>query len=1096
MLTQDTEKNIATNQMIAHTKSVAVGAGLTLAMAGEMLTPHVAFAEEIVPQTDPTDEVGIEEEQEETTTPAQTVNDAEDALNEATDAANQADQAYQEKAEAAGEAEQAVKDAQDDYDEAQAAVEKTKEEAEQAVKGAQEEAQRQADEATAAHEQADADVETAQADADAAKATQESAEEEYEKAQQDVDAAKAASDEEAVEQLTADVAKAQDEYADAKAAQERAQSEVEKAEQDESVAKEAYDEAQKDATTAQEAAQTAQTGYEDAKKEAEEAARALEDAQSAVTAAESEKQAAEQSLHDAEEQQRKAQEAFEQANQANEDAIAKGQQVLETQRNPFTGGSVQFFEDQKSETAAGYLLNEDAVEATTNTTFFSHTDIGGTVDATSIDNMIEAVKWVIYCNEQRQKVAEELGIKLDDLLITDEMMASAQRNANFSTYYYEHAQGDQWFADHTGTIANPGDLTLVGENLYISVYGAKHAYSVWLWKEKELWEELVDNHPDLKKYQNDWGGLRQYYTDRGESVPNVGHYLALINPRYKFTGIGLNTTPISKLETGLYDCGAAVQHFRDTTYAESYTAEEYLERLLIWKASIEKQAAQDVSDAIKLQDETYQAGQEALRKKNEADDAVIDAQTRYSNAVADLEAAHTTLANQQTAYATLVATANAKKTEYETAQATAATKNEVLTQKSKAYEAAQQTTTEKKSTLAQADSDLANAETALSTARANLADKDAKLADALARLSEAKTALDEADAELTTAQSKLNQATALKKEAAAAEQEAKNKLARANALTADAALAGSITDEDFQDLNGFKTKLEKATDAVATAQQLLETAKTAKTEADAAVAAAYADYLEAVAEQAVAQDIFDRLVAEETQALIDRLTANFDPDGGTLSGAAVLRRIERNLYAIDLIPVPTKDGYVFTGWFDEDGNQVTGADGKTDTLIRLTENKAVYPMMLFAMSLRAPAAPATLSAASTNEIYASTVLTAGWELAPVATDDTGDPSATTGGTGAAPAGQTKGTGKVETAAAAGSDATTLTTSDVAGATQEEGTESSTGTQSAETKSTDDGTLPQTGDAMASGAVAAISASGVLALFAGLLGKSRRRRDEE
>ena len=64
-----------------------------------------------------------------------------------------------------------------------------------------------------------------------------------------------------------------------------------------------------------------------------------------------------------------------------------------------------------------------------------------------------------------------------------------------------------------------------------------------------------------------------------------------------------------------------------------------------------------------------------------------------------------------------------------------------------------------------------------------------------------------------------------------------------------------------------------------------------------------------------------------SKALVD---ITFDPDGGVVSP----NRLQGNFDVVTGFPTPTRDGYIFTGWYDESDNKVTEANvgGGTTTL--------------------------------------------------------------------------------------------------------------------------------------------------------------------
>ncbi len=535
---------------------------------------------------------------------------------------------------------------------------------------------------------------------------------------------------------------------------------------------------------AQQAEATAKSNWEAKDAASQQADQTASQAEQAKNAAETDKSTAKSALDAAnailaekQEAQRKAQAALEDAQQAQASAasvLAEKQAAYDAAKQAYddflAGGTVAFFDAMGSTAASGYLTDTTSKEGPVTTgnnqrpatTFASHTEIGGEDDATALGNMLAAIQWIKYCNQIRAE------LNLPALLVTDELMASAERNANFSTYYYDHAR------TANGVTLNMADYHggTAAENLFIAAYGMEYNYQGWFYEEKALWESLVAQNPNVAQYWLNMTGLSAYlgYT------PNVGHYFNLANPAYAYTGIGLNFTPWNQLASGTPGKteGASVQHFRSQVETTAYTVEEYEQRLLtyqnpaIGKINSASAALNDATRAKQVADTRVSAKQDALATANAAlqaaQTAATTAQTTYDNAVAQLQAA-------TSAYNAAASDAAAKKTvadnalgAYEQAQAATQAAAQAASEKQTAYEAAVSARDAAQARLIAAQKavnsgtpDVSNdpavvaALEALGGAQATLAQAEQDLLDAQSALGDARDARDQAQQSLAEA---------------------------------------------------------------------------------------------------------------------------------------------------------------------------------------------------------------------------------------------------------------------------------------------------------------------------------------------------------
>ncbi|MBR3328016.1 MAG: hypothetical protein IKG22_11915 [Atopobiaceae bacterium] len=452
--------------------------------------------------------------------------------------------------------------------------------------------------------------------------------------QQKYDAAKAAYDEAKA------AAESDEQYASLQAAKEAAQLELDEAIANRDAKQQALDDAQAAVTENNEAITQAQTTLVTKQTAATQAA---SDYEAALTAEQAKKGV------------RDAAQADVNTKQAAVDA-AEAAAAVEVAK-----GSIGFFDAKGSTTASGYLTDTTSMGYYSggSVSFASLTNVGAATDATALANMLEAIDWIEYCNNT-YRVPNGLA----PLKISDNMMASAQRNANFSTYRYTHALDENGYMN----MAEDGDGGS-GENLYRTRIGKEAAYRGWYDAEKETWDAAVAADPSLVKYVGDGYQLMQ---DNPTLYFQVGHYFNIADPSYNVTGIGLNST----------SNGAAIQQFAEAGSSSSmggtYTVDEYRQRFLAYYNAIagddvaanEKAALADAQAALDDAQADYKAAQANTAQKKQAKDdadaevttaqAALDALEGQSQSLAaavtnaqnDLQAAETVVTNKQDAYDT------------------------------------------------------------------------------------------------------------------------------------------------------------------------------------------------------------------------------------------------------------------------------------------------------------------------------------------------------------------------------------------------------------------------------------------------------------
>lgn len=179
-----------------------------------------------------------------------------------------------------------------------------------------------------------------------------------------------------------------------------------------------------------------------------------------------------------------AQAAYDAAQKAYDEAV----QAADNAAAAKAKGSVGFFE-WLGDTDAEKVFSSSQVASGTGTdadgkTFASYTHIGQDGDATSLDNLKAAVELIQRGNELRTSDPNFTG--LDPLYVTNELMAIAEMNANWSArafFYHPMAFGQD--SDELLSQASSSDYYAYGENL---AAGYANPFDGWYWAEKAEFE--------------------------------------------------------------------------------------------------------------------------------------------------------------------------------------------------------------------------------------------------------------------------------------------------------------------------------------------------------------------------------------------------------------------------------------------------------------------------------------------------------------------------------------------------------------------------------------------------------------------------------
>lgn len=868
------------------TRTIVASASFALALGiAGMAMPGAALAEEVAGDATAGDVGGAVTEGQEPYAAPTTATEAEQQLQEAQGQAEDA-QRTQEAADAAEQEAQGEADAaQANVDDAQQELDEANQDLDQAIADARDDAAsqvEQAEEAAERAQEAQREVDEAQQRHDANREAAEAAVDEAEKT--------LGQRESALEEAEREAKTAEDEYGQAAATEQAAKDASEAAGRD-------LRDAEAQQASATDELEQATTEHEVASERLEEAREEKDARDRAVGEREEDKRQADANVTAAEKEVERCQQAADQAARNLEAARqdASGEQAQGGK------GSAGFFQESGDGRAAS-VLTDPAVERGTGTSFGDYVDLGADGDATSIDNMLAALDWIEYCNEHYRKPNG-----LPELLVTDEAMAVAQRNADFSTSHYQHASSDMM-----------GGVYGEGENLYVSRIGKERAYVGWYDSEKAVWDAAVAEDPSLKQYETDGYGLMQRDP---ELYHRVGHYLNIIDPSYNVTGLGLNTSGTK---------GAAVQKFANAAPGtQAYTVDEYRERIRSYQATH--------ADSEQQIGEAQQAKQAADDDLKEATDALAEARERANQAADDLDQAtkeaqdaQKDVDDAQAAVDSLAGRVDAAQAALEQAQARTERARGAAEQADEAWRQAKAAADAAKDALSLRKYDVDAARGAVATAQAELAEMQGML--------------DADDPELEAAKERLREA-----QAAADVEAAKGRLERANAVTREDAIAGTIADDGLVHLNGLGARVAAAEEELADATSRRDAALGRLDEARQAADQAQEDYLAAVARVGVAQSAFDALVEQETAKMTNEVAGNLDAGEGELDGRPVLTRLPGGDYLIESLPVPTLEGSEFAGWFTEDGTRVSNADGTSGVRLRTPGQR--NPLMMAAAAV-------------------------------------------------------------------------------------------------------------------------------------------------
>lgn len=593
---------------------------------------------------------------------AAAVREAESIEAEAQKDAEAAQKGESDAKKAAETASQEEKSAEESRDSAKAAYDKAVADEEASI--ADQKAQAEADEKAKSDALAEATVKEGQAEtaANEAKAAADAAKDELDTAIGYKDGTLPIED-------TEEYKKAQETQAD-----------LDKKTAERDAAQDAADKAKSEADEKEKALKAAQADHDAKKATADEKQKAQDDAQAAKDAAQQTQDANEQALNKAAEEKNAADKAVtdktsekEAADKAQEKATADHQKAKEDEEKAkaaydeklkdFAEGAFGFYQHIiDTETDPKKVADaESALNILKTARFASDTHKGSLTDATSLDNMLEAVKWIRESNRYRELDGAGAAV----LNVTNELMAVAQSNTNRASVAWSEGHPDQ-LEEYNNA-----------ENLSRQ---SPDPFAGWYYGEKAIFDTGNRNYGAVGHYQN--------LTERELGVE----------------------TPYGRIEIHTFTTGFAVNTGNGTTYGQDfstgkggYTVDEYETVLKAYYATVDPAEEKEAYEQAKV------AAEAALAEKEAADKAAEDA----NNA---LKAAQDNQSEKQTAYDNAVTAEEKSRNDLQTAQT-------ALDNAKQANEAAQAAFTDAQAELKNANEEKEAADTALEQANKALEEK-------------------------------------------------------------------------------------------------------------------------------------------------------------------------------------------------------------------------------------------------------------------------------------------------------------------------------------------------------------------------------------
>lgn len=732
------------------------------------------------------------------------------AIKAAQDAKDALDKA---KADAVGATPEAISAAEQDVRDAQAAVDRAQADLANA-NATLADAQSKLVAAQSAKDSADAVLTAAQQNKDAADAKAAAASAAYEKAKADLAAAEAGASGPEYDTAKQKVADAEAALAAAQATQSQCESELEQAQSAAATAQTELNDAQASLSAKQQAATDAESGVNaaqsaldaanadlDAAKQANvDAIAKLDAAKQAVKDAESAKAAADVELANAKAAKDTADAAVTAAQQKVDEAQAK----LDSADAQLKQGAIGFFRAMGA---------DSAIEIIQNCTHKDYTEVGNSLDATSLDNMLAAIPYMKSINEYRKSVG------LSELQVTYKLIAAAIANANYSDVKFGHSmQFDttENLAWNYGTDPKP---QWVDQEKAFFDQAVQELYGVTGLTGKDA-VDFYKTHSGIESYVN------QHFKVAGYPA-TVGHYLHVISPEIGYMGMavcskgtlnGWQTDSLDTANLGWAGSGWNMNPISVDEYEQNLTS--YINGL--------------------------------------------------KNAKSALDAAKADLASKQQAAAGAAATVQQKQDAADSAQAGVDAAKQGVADAQRAVDATKADTGVAADRLTGSQTDLEDAQSnldILTGLAAKLAEAQQREQDAVKAVNDTKAALDAVKADAIAAESLVSAAEQAKAQADA-------KLSKLNSIDAGAAIASGHDVNADDALNALFAAAVETRAKVAPAKAILDEKQAAVDELQPGYNATLAAYEQAKSDRIAAeQKLSDEIARQEAEEVAKQQAA-------------------------------------------------------------------------------------------------------------------------------------------------------------------------------------------------------------------------------
>lgn len=718
--------------------------------------------------------------------------DAKDALDKAkSDAVGATPEAIRAAEQAVRDATDAVSRAQADLDNANATLA---------------DAQSKLVAVQSAKDSADAVLAAAQQNKDAADAKAAAASAAYEQAKADLAAAEAGASGPEYDAAKQKVADAEAALATAQAAQSQCESELEQAQSAAATAQTELNDAQASLSAKQQAATDAESGVNaaqsaldaanadlDAAKQANvDAIAKLDAAKQAVKDAESAKAAADVELANAKTAKDTADAAVTAAQQKVDEAQAK----LDTADAQLKQGAIGFFRAMGA---------DSAIEIIQNCTHKDYTEVGNSLDATSLDNMLAAIPYMKSINEYRKSVG------LSELQVTYKLIAAAIANANYSDVKFGHSMQfdtSENLAWNYGTDPKP---QWVDQEKAFFDQAVQELYGVTGLIGKDA-VDFYKSHSGIESYVN------QHFKVAGYPA-TVGHYLHVISPEIGYMGMAVcSKGTMNGWKTDSFDT-ANLGWAGSGWNMNPMSVDEYEQKLT-----------------------SYING--------------------LKNAKSALDAAKADLASKKQAAAGAATTVQQKQVAVDSAQAGVDAAKQGVADAQRAVDAAKADAGVAADRLTGSQTDLEDAQSnldILTGLAAKLAEAQQREQDAVKAVNDTKAALDAAKADTAAAESLVSAAEQAKAQADA-------KLSKLNSIDAGAAIASGHDVNADDALNALFAAAVEARAKVAPAKAILDEKQAAVDGLQSGYDAALAAYEQAKSDRIAAeQKLSDKIARQEAE---------------------------------------------------------------------------------------------------------------------------------------------------------------------------------------------------------------------------------------